>query len=112
MEKHDDKYLLWHLTLNSPLLAKEAKWLVAATTVALCFLAFLLVKYMYKSTELRTPLNKMMMTQRETTTLTTFGSGAVTISSGSVQRSINYYRGKVVNGMYSRNVKSESGVTI
>ena len=66
-----------------PLIAREAKWLVAAT-----FLAFLLVKYMYKSTE---PLNKMMMTQRLTTTLTTVESGAVdavTIASGSVQRSI------------------------
>ena len=86
-------YLLGHLTLNSAVLAKElAKWLVAATTVALCFLAFLLVKYMYKSTEPRTPLNKMMMTQKGiTTTPTTIKLGAVdtvTVSSGSEQRSI------------------------
>ena len=83
-------YLLGHLALNSPVLAKELA--VAATTVALCFLLFLLAKYMYKTTEPRTPLNKMMMTQRViTTTPTTFESGAVdtvTISSDSLQRSI------------------------
>ena len=84
-----DKYLLEHLTLSSPLLA-DANWLVAATTVALCFLTLLLMKYMYETTEPKTPMNNNMTTPRiiSTTSTVVIASGVVDTGTVSlVQRS-------------------------